>query len=104
MQYVTVIPNGSTKRIPQVPTHAAHDNVIGKVSPAERCWSGSAHRITLPKALEPVCKTSRNSGIGHTQVQGGCDLLAGPVDKLLGTPTPAKVANSQDPDTKQAVS
>src|SRR5215472_1011849 len=47
-----------TKRIPQVPTHAEHDNDIGKVSPAERRWSGSAHRITLPRPLEPVCNTS----------------------------------------------
>lgn len=41
------------ERIPQVPPHAKHDNDIGKVSPAERRWSGSVHGITVTKAQPP---------------------------------------------------
>ena len=40
------------QRISQVPPHAQHDDDILKMSPSERRWSGPAHAITLPEALE----------------------------------------------------
>ena len=40
------------QRIPQVPPHAQNDDDVLKVSPSERWWSGPAHAITLPEALE----------------------------------------------------
>jgi hypothetical protein len=46
------------QRIAQVPAHLQNDNHIGKVSPAERCWSGPAHHITVSEASRAVCNRS----------------------------------------------
>jgi hypothetical protein len=41
------------KRISQVPANAQKNDDIGEMSPAERRWSGLAHRITVSKAPRP---------------------------------------------------
>jgi hypothetical protein len=43
--------------ISQVPADAKHDDDIGQVSPTECRWLGSAHAITLPDDLGPICNT-----------------------------------------------
>jgi hypothetical protein len=70
------------QRIPQIPPDAKHDNNVSKVSPPERRWSSSAHRITLPDHLEPICNRSVCTVFG-TIVSGAALEMAEFVSGLL---------------------